>query len=62
MGNFGSEVVNPGIGRPTMTTPTPRRGRPRSIPDGARVWAKRLTPDEIRAVEALVKRMRKKKR
>lgn len=43
-----------------MTTPTPRRGRPRSIPDGTRIRGIRLTDAEYAAVQKYVKRLRKR--
>jgi hypothetical protein len=46
------------------TPPKPRRGRPpgsTTIPPGAVIWSKRLTPAEIAAVMKLVNRMRKVK-
>lgn len=43
-----------------MTTPTPRRGRPRSIPDGTRIRGIRLTDAEYAAVREYVRKLRKR--
>lgn len=43
-----------------MTPPTPRRGRPRSIPDGTRVRGIRMTDAEWAAVKQFLKQRRKR--
>lgn len=43
-----------------MTPPTPRRGRPRSIPDGTRIRGIRLTDTEYAAVQEFVRKLRKR--
>lgn len=37
-------------------------GKPKTLPEDTRPWSKRLTEAEIVAVEALVKKMRSKKK
>lgn len=43
-----------------MTPPTPRRGRPHTLPDGTRVRGIRLTDAEYEAVQEYVKKLRKR--
>lgn len=39
----------------------PKRGRPATLPAETRIWSKRLTAEEIAAVEQLIEKMRRRK-
>jgi hypothetical protein len=58
-GEAFARKVAEGEDGPLLSDPKPRPvGRPKSIPDGARPRAIRLTDTEFAAVEKLVRRMR----